>query len=141
HAVDAIRVVVGDIEAAVTPDREVDGPAEHALAVAPARRELLDPGGEPVTEADPDDLVPNGRQPGPRAVEGDEEIAEVLRGKLRSRVEGQAERGGMRRELQTRQRHRPAAACAVERRIAQEGAALGEALRPAVRRAVADLRH
>ena len=59
--------------AAVTPDGEVDGPAEHALTVAPARRELLDPGGVPVAEADPDDLVTDGRQPRPRAVERDEE--------------------------------------------------------------------
>jgi UDP-N-acetyl-D-mannosaminuronic acid transferase (WecB/TagA/CpsF family) len=39
HAVDAIRVVVGHIEAAVGPHRAVHGPTDHAVAVAPAARD------------------------------------------------------------------------------------------------------
>src|SRR5207302_7289267 len=86
HAVDAIRVIVGHVEAAVPAEHEVHRPADHAVALPPAARELADAHGVSV-EAHPDDRVARGRQPRPRAMERDEEIIDVLRRELAAGIE------------------------------------------------------
>ena len=74
-------------------------------------------------------------------MQGDEEIADVLPRELRAGVEGEPERRGVRRQLEARARHAATLARVAERRIDAEHAALGEAPRPAVGGAPANLRH
>src|SRR5689334_24985241 len=101
---DAIAVIVRDVQRALTADDEVHRTADHAIAPTPPGREILERARASGASADADDLVAGGRQAGPRAVQRHAQIARVLARELRTGIEGEAERRRMRRQLDARQR-------------------------------------
>src|SRR5262249_59346678 len=95
----AIAVIVGHVKAAVAADREIHGATDDALAVAPAGGEVLDRRGAAVTKAHARDRIARRHQAEPGAVQGHEEITDVLGGKLRAWIEGKPERRRVWRQL------------------------------------------
>src|SRR4029077_882046 len=83
---------------AVVRDRDPDRPAPHRAVVDGEAGEeiLIFAGGHAVFELDADDLIPGPLRPVPRAVLGRECIAVILGGELRTGVEGELQRSGVR---------------------------------------------
>src|SRR6266446_9176894 len=99
HPPDLSCAVVADQHRAVGEHEDADRSAPYLaarLVEHPAGEEIVvATGGTAVLHRDADDFVASAQGAVPRSVQGDEEVAAVLRREHRALVEGDAERGGV----------------------------------------------
>src|SRR5258706_8240964 len=138
-AIDAARAVVRQIERAVAPHDEIHRPPPGGAALEPAGGEVLNPGRPAVPEAHAHHLVAGGHGAVPRAVQGHEEAAAILRRELGAGVEGQAEWRRVRLDLHGGRRHAVTARALLEPIVGDRLAGRHEAVGPTVEVAVAHL--